>query len=52
MNESDIRCPFCGEGDMDLVGLKNHLNRYCEAYNNTETIEEERERKRKERDSA
>lgn len=29
-------CPFCGEPDMDLVGLKMHLTRgWCEAFNAT-----------------
>ena len=27
-----IQCPFCGEGDFDLVGLKYHLERYCRDY--------------------
>jgi len=29
-------CPFCGETDFDLVGLKSHLDHgYCETYNET-----------------
>lgn len=29
-------CPFCGEKDFDLLGLKNHLIRgWCDVYNNT-----------------
>lgn len=24
-----IQCPFCGEGNFDLVGLKGHILRYC-----------------------
>lgn len=29
-----ISCPFCGEGDFDLLGLKMHLNRgWCEVFN-------------------
>jgi hypothetical protein len=27
-----IKCPFCGEDDFDLWGLKYHLARYCGAY--------------------
>lgn len=28
-----IKCPFCGEDDFDLVGLKIHLmNGHCEEY--------------------
>lgn len=43
-----ISCPFCGEGDYDLVGLKAHLlgeNMFgepCENFSATLTIEEER----------
>ena len=25
-------CPFCKENDFDTIGLKLHLNHYCEAY--------------------
>jgi hypothetical protein len=45
---SDIICPFCGEGNMDLIGLKNHLlvgglsYDPCKAFTDTLTIEEER----------
>ncbi|MBE3142914.1 MAG: hypothetical protein IMZ61_03205 [Planctomycetes bacterium] len=28
----DIACPFCGERDFDLAGLKFHLHNYCEVY--------------------
>lgn len=29
-------CPFCGEGDFDLTGLKMHFeNGWCEAYTRT-----------------
>lgn len=35
MSGSDIVCPFCGETDFDLVGLKHHLENYCEGYKNT-----------------
>lgn len=28
-----LACPFCGEGDFDTVGLKNHFTAgYCDAY--------------------
>jgi hypothetical protein len=40
---SDIKCPFCGEIDFDLVGLKHHFEMgYCDVYNSTLSIEEER----------
>ena len=27
-----VKCPFCGEDDYDLIGLKHHLITSCEAY--------------------
>jgi len=35
---NDIICPFCKEGDFDLIGLKHHLIHYCESYKSTENI--------------
>jgi transcription elongation factor Elf1 len=36
-------CPFCDDGDFDKVGLKHHLlNGYCETFNSTMSVEEER----------
>lgn len=33
MSHELISCPFCGEADFDLIGLKIHLTRgHCEAY--------------------
>ena len=29
---SNIICPFCGEEDFDLIGLKHHLQNHCEEY--------------------
>jgi hypothetical protein len=41
---SDIICPFCKEKDFDLIGLKYHFEMgYCTVYNDTLTIQEERE---------
>ena len=32
---SGIICPFCGEDDFDLIGLKIHLNvGWCDPFNN------------------
>jgi len=32
-----VTCPFCGEDDFDLIGLKYHLiSGYCEIYESTE----------------
>ena len=32
--DMEVRCPFCGEEDFDLIGLKTHLdNGDCDAYN-------------------
>ena len=36
-----IICPFCGESDFDLVGLKNHLQKYCIIYSEMPTVEED-----------
>jgi hypothetical protein len=36
--KNSITCPFCGESDFDLSGLKGHfLSGDCQIYNNTET---------------
>ena len=30
---TDVTCPFCGEKDFDLIGLKIHYERgYCDEY--------------------
>lgn len=36
-----ITCPFCGEEDFDLIGLKHHLQNYCEPFSETISIAEE-----------
>ena len=34
--EEYIPCPFCGEEDFDLIGLKIHfIHEWCEDFNNT-----------------
>lgn len=33
-----IKCPFCGDGDLDLPGLKRHLQIYCEVLPEIEQI--------------
>lgn len=40
-----MECPFCGERDFDLVGLKGHLLNTCEEFDKTETPLQERLRK-------
>ena len=46
---SGIVCPFCLDDGFDLVGLRHHLMAgYCEVFDHTETLEEERERRAKE----
>jgi len=35
-----ITCPYCKEGDFDLIGLKHHLTYYCQVFKDTLTIEE------------
>jgi hypothetical protein len=37
-----IICPFCGEDDFDLIGLKHHIENYCEIYQSTLSVDEER----------
>ena len=38
-----VVCPFCGEDDFDLIGLKAHLMRgWCEVFEVTIRPEEER----------
>jgi hypothetical protein len=38
-NDSDIiACPFCGESDFNLIGLKCHLLRHCKEFENTEYV--------------
>lgn len=35
-----IPCPFCGQEDFDLGGLKRHSEKgHCDVYNETETWE-------------
>lgn len=31
-NMNNKTCPFCNEEGFDLIGLKLHLNRSCDAY--------------------
>ena len=39
----DIFCPFCKEGDFDLIGLKNHLlSGHCKIFDETISIEQEK----------
>lgn len=34
----DLLCPFCGDADFDIIGLKNHIARgWCDAFNQTPT---------------
>lgn len=30
--EGQVICPFCGEPDFDLVGLKMHLFQWCKIF--------------------
>ena len=34
MANTDMTCPFCGEGDFDAIGLKRHLtiSGWCEPF--------------------
>ena len=33
-----IVCPFCGEDDFDLIGLKHHLNVHCDNYQKIQAL--------------
>ncbi len=33
-----ITCPFCSKGYFDKIGLKDHLNGYCEKFYSTPVI--------------
>ena len=38
-DNQDVICPFCGEGDFDLIGIKNHFLRgHCDIYNDTPLV--------------
>jgi hypothetical protein len=38
-----VTCPFCGDDNFDLIGLKAHFLRgWCEPFNETIRPEEER----------
>jgi|HubBroStandDraft_1064217.scaffolds.fasta_scaffold71408_2 hypothetical protein len=38
MSTVDLKCPFCGDGNFDAIGLKNHLLHYREVFAATESI--------------
>lgn len=47
----DINCPFCNQEGFDLIGLKHHfMMGYCDVYNSTISVEEER-KQRQQKDS-
>lgn len=31
----DITCPFCNDTGFDKIGLKHHLESYCQPYQDT-----------------
>jgi len=36
--QGDVRCPFCGDGDFDLLGLKLHIDRgWCQTFEDLDT---------------
>jgi hypothetical protein len=38
--KENLPCPFCSDGDFDLIGLKSHLEHGdCEPYNQTLTVQ-------------
>ena len=37
--KTDIKCPFCGGADFDLIGLKIHLICWCDVYDKTPLVD-------------
>ena len=35
LKSEDVACPFCGEDDFDLIGLKYHIENHCNTFINT-----------------
>jgi hypothetical protein len=44
----DLSCPFCGEDEFDLIGLKAHLLRRCDVFDACPSPEAEQQQARKE----
>lgn len=40
MTGDEIVCPFCDQKGFDLIGLKYHLNMYCEAFQCLDVVAE------------
>jgi hypothetical protein len=38
IERESLVCPFCGEKDFDKIGLKHHLEHYCEEYLKTKKL--------------
>lgn len=34
INDQNIKCMFCNEAGFDNIGLKHHLLKYCEIFDN------------------
>lgn len=44
---SNVICPFCGEGNFDLIGLRAHyMHERCPVFEQTDTLTEDFERRR------
>ncbi len=44
-----ITCPFCKEGEFDLIGLRHHLMcGYCQVFEATLTVDQAREQRQQE----
>lgn len=40
MTAIEVICPFCGEGDFDLIGLKIHITRgWCQPFEDLDTTD-------------
>lgn len=45
MDDELVTCPFCGEEDFDLIGLKLHLSLgHCDEYEEIDALKELRHR--------
>ena len=47
-SSNDLTCPFCKEDEFDEIGLKAHLFRWCERFDEVITPEEEAKRRLRE----
>jgi hypothetical protein len=44
-SQEDLSCQFCGEDGFDLIGLKAHMLRHCDVFDDCPSPEEEQRTK-------